>query len=261
MTSPPASPTSPACRLQSSCGMTTVRNSSSVGPEERLCVMAIGAKGLEAVIERLNEQLSQRERSHVKFRTLITLAGQKKKSMLLVDKLEKSLAEARVFHFPASLRECKLSDTVLVSTKPFRDPGLPFANEGELAEFIVRYYRLLAPFSRCTSVKREDRRWGGKSGEKSIDLCFREQGGGYVVCELEHGSGGDETASQIAGYIEAVHSKLVMGRSKAAVRGVVVTGKENPAQEAEVAEWTQKTGFSVDWYYYRLSLALEPAPL
>ena len=50
------------------------------------------------------------------------------------------------------------------------------------------------------------------------------------------------------------------GRPKA-VRGVVITGAPNPAQEAEVADWSKKSGFRVEWYYYRLGLDLEAAPL
>jgi hypothetical protein len=219
--------------------------------------MAVAAKGVELVIQRLKEQLNQRERSHVKFRTLVTLAGQKKKSVLLVDKLERAMAEAGVFHFPASLKDCQLSDTVLVSVKPFRDPGLPVDDEGELVKLIVRHYRLLAPFSRCTSVQPQRPCGAGLK----IDLCFRERGGGYVVCELEKGSGRFETASQIKTYIEALHAELIAKGGKASVRGVVITGEENPAQEAEIAEWCQETRFKVDWYYYRLSLELEPAPL
>lgn len=218
--------------------------------------MAVGARGLEEVVERLTAQLAERERSHVKFRTLVALAGQKRKSALLVDRLEQALAEAQIFHYPLSLKNCQLEDTILVSVKPFRERGLPFANEAELSEFIVRHYRSLPPFARCTSVVREQR-WG----DVRLDLVFRERGGGYVVCELEHGAGRFETASQLKRYIEAVHASLLSRGRTARVRGVVVTGKENPEQEAEMAQWSLESGFPVNWYYYRLTLELEPAPL
>ena len=218
--------------------------------------MAIQTQGLRTVVERLTAQLGKRERSHVKFRTLVTLAGQKRKSGLLVERLETALSEARIFHYPPSLKNCQLSDTVLVSIKPFRDPGLPFATERELADFVARHYQKLEPFARCTSVVREQI-WG----DVRVDLAFRERGGGYVVCELEHGTGRYETASQIRRYIEEVHARLLQRGRNGRVRGVVITGKENPEQEAEISQWSQESGFSVAWYYYRLSLDLEPAPL
>lgn len=218
--------------------------------------MVVTKEGVGRAIERISEQLAHQERSHIKFRTLVTLVGHKKTSASLVETLEKAIAEAGFFHFPATLKNCQLKDTVLISVKPFRDPGLPFADEGEVAEFLVRHYKLLAPFSRCTSVVRERR-----CGKIRIDLCFRERGGGYVVCELKHGSGRFEIATQIETYIEELNSELVNKGQKPSIRGVVVTGKENPNEEAKVAEWSQKSGFPVDWYYYRLSLELEAAPL
>jgi hypothetical protein len=208
---------------------------------------------VDRAIKQLSRQLTDRERSWVKMGTLIALSGRKRASPALTTELKGAIAAANIFHLPADLENCRPDDTVLISTTPFRDPGLRFQDESELAEFVVRHFRRLAPFARCTRVVREEL-WG----DVKVDLCFRERKG-VVVCELEHSTGRYETASQIRRYVEAVQAK-VDGTGKA-VRGVVVTGAPNPAEEAEVAQWSKESGCRVEWYYYRLALDLEAAPL
>ena len=98
-------------------------------------------------------------------------------------------------------------------------------------------------------------------GDIKIDLWFRERGGGRVVCETERKTGGYETGSQIRRYLEIVAEQdLREGRSRP-LRGVVITGAPNPAQQAEIAEWSLLSGIPVDGFYYRLSFDLEPATL
>jgi hypothetical protein len=209
----------------------------------------------DEVIKHLQPKLDERGSTWVRLSTLAQRAGQKKVTIPLIEELEAALKAAGIHHSPSDLRICSPSDTVLVSRSPFHDKGLPFDSERLLAEFIERHYRMLTPFSRCRSVKRE-----AVVGDVRIDLLFREVDGGRVVCELEHGTGRYETGSQIRRYMDAVRVSFATRAKPPRVRGVVITGEPNKAQEDMVARWCQKDGVTVDWYYYRLGLELTPAP-
>lgn len=217
--------------------------------------MEIAADGMDKVIARLKDQLSRRDPSWIRFGTLVRLAGREKQNAALVEELANAIREARICHLPHSLEGLEPEDPVSISYRSFRDPGLPFVDETELVTFIVNRYKDLEPFANCISVERQRQCDAGR-----IDLCFREWGGGYVVCELEKNSGRFETASQIKAYMQALDAELTEAGGQAKVRGVVITGRENPPEEAEIAEWSEKNNVQVDWYYYRLGFELEHAP-
>jgi hypothetical protein len=220
--------------------------------------MEVAGEGMENVIARLKEQLSRHDPSWIRFRTLVRLAGQENQSAILVKKLENAMETAKVFRFPASLHGLEPEDTVLISSEAIRDPGLPFLDEQELVTFILNRYKSLEPFKNCISFETQRQCDAGR-----IDICFLERGGGYVVCELEKNSGRFETASQMKAYMQALHDELTEVAGEAEVRGVVITGRGNPLEEAEIAQWSQETGLKVDWYYYRLGFELDrvlPSP-
>ena len=210
--------------------------------------------GTDRVVAQLHKQLEADGRSWVRMKTLVTLAGRKRRSPELLAQIEQALEEAGIYHAPADLVSCPMAGTVLVSRDPIYDRGIPFQNEKELSLFIARHYRLIPPFRHCTSVTREAR-----LGSLKADLLFREANGDRIVCELEHSTGGWETGSQIIGYVEAARTSVKAMRRPPDIRGVVITGAPNPGQEAMVAEWCKTSGASITWYYYKLEFNLAPS--
>jgi hypothetical protein len=208
------------------------------------------------LVAQLRKQLEPDGRSWVKLNTLVERAGRERGSPELRAQIQQALAEAGIYHAPIDLQSCPSDDTVLISTTPIYDRGLPFQNEKELSVFIARHYRLLRPFRHCTSVEREFR-----LGNLKADLFLREANGDRIVCELEHSTGGWETGSQIIGYVEAAQKwakEQAMTRTPE-IRGVVITGAPNPGQEAMVADWCKRHSETISWYYYKLELELVPS--
>jgi hypothetical protein len=211
----------------------------------------------DLMVAELHARLAERGRTWVKFSTLVDLADRKRANEELIEEIEAALEVEKIHHSPTDLRICAASDTVLLSSEPFHDGGLPFGNERELSEFIERHYRLLPPFVLC---RRVDHQVQVEGGDVRIDLLFKEKDGSLIVCELEHGDGRFETGSQIRRYIKAVRDSFTPGEKQPKIRGVVITGEPNKDQEDEVARWCQEDGVKIDWYYYRLGLALTSAP-
>ena len=205
----------------------------------------------DPIVAQLRKQLEAGGRAWVRKKTLVELAGQKKASPPLLVEIEQALEKAGIYHSPGDLGSCRPTDTVFVSTEPFYDRGLPFSDERHLSDFIARHYRLLPPFRHCTSVKQEHR-----IRDLRIDLFFREADGDRIVCELEHSTGRHEAGSQIRSYVEAARTWAETAPGRPGIRGVVITGAPNPRQETMLAEWCEKSGEKVTWYYYRLGLEL-----
>lgn len=215
---------------------------------------------LGEMVERIAARLGNRRRTWLKAGTLAEMAGRKNLTDSFLAQVADVLALASIHHHPAVLTHCRPTDTILLSTDPIHDPGLPFESERRLSRFVMRHYRQLEPFSDCTSVRAEVPYPYSPHGVR-IDLLFRDKGRDYIVCELEHGDGGLETGSQITLYMEAVLDSLPPG-ADVRVRGVVVSGAPNERQLHLIEKWlADHPDQQIDWYTYRLALDLEAQPL